>query len=226
MNTHRTTRPVARPLRRLGAGVAVGAALVLGLPLAAAAHVTVSPEQATGGSYEVLTFAFSHGCDGSPTTALRIEMPDGVGAVSPTVQAGWDIAVEHDEADGLPSAVTFTAEQPIPNELRAAVQLQVQFSADAEGALAFPVEQRCAEGSVSWSEIAEEGQDPHALDAPAPVLAVAAGDDAHGAHAEEKAASGDEAASDAAGWGLALGAGGAVLGAAALATSIVALRRK
>ncbi|WP_261165863.1 YcnI family protein [Microbacterium sp. Marseille-Q6965] len=219
--------PSRRPLRRLGAGVAIGAALALGLPLAAAAHVTVAPEQASAGSYEVLTFAFSHGCEGSPTTALEIEMPDGVGAVSPTVQAGWDIAISRDEADGLPRAVTFTAEEPIANELRAAVQLQVQVSADAEGTLAFPVEQRCEDGAVSWSEIAEEGEDPHALDAPAPVVTVAAGDAADDAHApagNEQAGAADP--DTAAPWGLALGGVGAVLGAAALATSVVALRRR
>lgn len=225
--THARTRRT-RPLVLAGSGVALAAALALGAPLAASAHVTVSSEGAVAGSYDLLTFSFSHGCDGSPTTALEITIPEGVGAAHPTAQAGWDIAIEHDEADGLPSAVTFTAAEPVPDELRAAVQLQVQFSADAEGDIAFPVEQLCADGSVSWTELAEEGQDPHELDAPAPVVTVAAAseaDDAHAAHGEASAeASAD--AGPAAPWGIALGGAGLLLGAAALGTSIVALRRR
>lgn len=221
--THARNRRT-RPFVLAGSGVALAAALALGAPLAASAHVTVSSEGAVAGSYDLLTFSFSHGCDGSPTTALEITIPEGVGAAHPTAQAGWDIEIAHDETDGLPSAVTFTADEPVADELRAAVQLQVQFSADAEGDIAFPVEQVCADGSVSWSELAEEGQDPHELDAPAPVITVAAasaGDDAHAAHGEASTE-----ADAAAPWGIALGAAGLLLGAAALGTSIVALRRR
>lgn len=216
-----------RPLALAGAGVALAAALAVGTPLAASAHVTVSPEGAVAGSYDLLTFAFSHGCDGSPTTALEITIPEGVGAAHPTAQAGWDIEVVRDAADGLPSAVTFTADEPIDDALRAAVQVQVQFSADAEGEIAFPVEQRCADGSVSWSDVAEDGQDPHELASPAPVVTVAAaaGDAGEGAHAGHETV--PEPAVDAsAPWALALGGAGLLLGAAALGTSIVALRRR
>jgi copper(I)-binding protein len=38
----------------------------------------------------------------------------------------------------------------------------------------FPVTQTCETGSMSWSEIAAAGQDPHALKAPAPMLHLAA----------------------------------------------------
>jgi len=232
--THTITTRRTRPLALAGGGLALAAALAIGAPLAASAHVTVSSEgEAVAGAYDVLTFAFGHGCDGSPTTALEITLPDGVGAAHPTIQAGWDIEVTRDEADGLPSVVTFTADEPIPDDLRAAVQVQVQFSADAEGDLAFPVEQRCAEGAVSWSEIPEDGQDPHELEAPAPVVAVAAaaeGGDAHAGHGATAEADDATAAPAAdagtAPWAIALGGAGAVLGAAALATSIVALRRR
>lgn len=231
-NTTRSTRS----LRRIGAGVAIGAALALGAPLAASAHVTVSPEEAVAGSYGLLTFSFSHGCDGSPTTALEITIPDGIGAVSPTTQAGWDIESARDGDDGLPTAVTFAPEEPIADELRAAVDLQVQFSADAAGDLAFPVEQRCVDGAVSWTQIPEEGQDPHELEAPAPVVTVAEATeaDAHAGHGDgaasgaqgENEPAASEAGVAAAPWAIVLGAGGAVLGAAALVTSIVALRRR
>ncbi len=44
------------------------------------------------------------------------------------------------------------------------------------GTLYFPVTQTCETGSVTWNEIAADGQDPHALKAPAPLLRLAASD--------------------------------------------------
>ena len=82
MTTSRTIPAAARPARparrvlRVGLGTAAGLALVIGAPLAASAHVHVDPGTVAAGSTATLTFAFSHGCDGSPTTALVIDIPD------------------------------------------------------------------------------------------------------------------------------------------------------
>ncbi len=42
----------------------------------ASAHVTVTPTVASAGSYTVLTVALSHGCDGSSTTQLDVQIPE------------------------------------------------------------------------------------------------------------------------------------------------------
>ncbi|GAA4187440.1 hypothetical protein GCM10022219_00100 [Microbacterium oryzae] len=237
------TSPTPAPRRRRGlrtiASGALAAALVVGAPLAAHAHVTVTPDAPVAGGYDVLTFAFSHGCEDSPTTALVISPPaEGLESVVPTVQAGWSIDVERDPGTGVVDTITYTADEPVPNALRAAVELSVAYSADAPETLAFPVEQLCVDGSTSWSELADEGQDPHDLDSPAPVvtLAPAADDAGHGQHgtsapdatdgdagtSAEAGASADSG-SDAGAW--ALGAGGLVAGVAALIVSVLAYRR-
>jgi len=219
--------PTRRPLRRsliAASGGALAAGLVLAAPLAASAHVTVTPDASVAGGYDVLTFAFSHGCDGSPTTALRIDVPDGLDSVSPTLQPGWTIDVERDASDGLVSRVVYTADEPVPSDLRATVDLGVKYADDAPVTLAFPVEQVCSEGAVSWSEIPEDGQDPHELDSPAPTVtldaAAAGGDHAHAAGAEAPVAA---PASDP--LPVALGAGGLAAGIAALVVSVLAWRR-
>jgi len=219
------------PRRTLAAGVAVGAVLAIAVPAMASAHVTVSPDELAAGDHGVLTFAFSHGCEESPTTSLRITMPDGLASVAPTVDSDWTIDVERGD-DGLVSAVTYTAVTPVPNGLRGAVSMGIGLDEDSPETLAFPVVQTCETGSTEWTQLAEDGEDPHSLDAPAPVVHVAA---ASGDHSEHGTATGDEdAESDADGGnaaasaptGIVLGSAGLVAGLAALVVSVLAYRRR
>ncbi|WP_309068685.1 YcnI family protein [Microbacterium sp.] len=221
---------------RIAAGITLAAGLVLAAPLAASAHVTVTPDAPVAGGYDVLTFAFGHGCDGSPTTALRIDMPDGLDSVTPTIAPGWAIDVERDASNGLVTQVTYTADEPVADDRRATIELGVKYAEDAEETLAFPVEQVCVDGATSWSEIAADGEDPHALDHPAPTVALGeAASTGHGASAshahdasasDETAESSEEAAEPAADpLPVALGAGGLVAGVAALVVSLLAWRR-
>lgn len=216
-------------------GAAAGLALVLGVPLAASAHVHVDPGAAPAGATETLTFAFSHGCDGSPTTALVIDIPEGVGNATPVVQGGWTISREAG-ADGIPTRVTFTADTPVEDHLKATVSMDVLFDESAaDTTVAFPIVQTCVEGETAWTEVAEEGQDPEELESPAPAVAVgaaAADEDAHGGsvaahdeHASDDAA--DDTTADAAPaaasdpvarW---LAAGGLAAGIAALVVVLV-----
>ncbi|MBB2976000.1 uncharacterized protein YcnI [Microbacterium endophyticum] len=221
--------------RRIGsaiAGTALAAGLVLAAPLAASAHVTVAPDtDAVAGGYGVLTFAFSHGCDGSPTTSLDIEIPDGLASVSPTIEAGWSIDVTRDGEDGLVKRVVYTAEEPVESGLRATISLGVKYEDDTAGqTLAFPVTQVCESGSTEWTQVPADGQDAEELESPAPAVTVgeataeSSGEHSHDADAdtEDDTASADAASAV----GIGLGSAGFVLGAAALVVATVALRRK
>lgn len=69
----------------LGGGALVGAlALVLGSSLAANAHVGIAEGPVEAGSYSILTFGVPHGCDGTATTKIAIQIPEGINAVTPT----------------------------------------------------------------------------------------------------------------------------------------------
>lgn len=235
MTEHTPARPRARRLTLPLVGAAAGIALAVATPLAASAHVTVTPDSATAGGSGVLTFAFSHGCEGSPTTALRIELPEGITSVTPTIAPGWRIDVERGGAghDGLVEHVTYTADDPVPSGYRAAVELSVGFGEDTAGeTLAFPVTQICEQGEVAWAEVAEDGVDPHSLDAPAPLVAVAAADEADAGHAGHGSGptAADEtdapaAAAPRSAAPVVFGAAGLGAGVAALAVSLVALAR-
>ncbi len=241
-----TPVPTRSARRRFGARAAAvliaSAVLVVAAPLAAQAHVTATPDAANAGGYGTLTFAFSHGCDGSPTKSLAITIPEGLDSVSPTIAAGWDITVERDGEDGPVSLVTYTAQQPVPSDLRATLVLGVKYSESAAGeTLAFPVDQVCEVGNTNWAEIADAGVDPHSLDAPAPTVTVGeAASDEHGSGHSDTAADGsDEHGSDehdmtdagastpaeASDLPIVLGGAGLVLGAGALVVALLAFRR-
>lgn len=208
-------------------GIIGGAVLALAIPSMAGAHVGVSPDELVAGDHGVLTFSFSHGCENSPTTALRISMPDGLASVAPTMDGDWSIDVERGD-DGLVSAVTYTALTPVPTDLRGAVSMSVGLDESTPESLAFPVVQQCVEGATEWTQLAEDGEDPHDLDAPAPVVTVTeASADAHGEHgatadADEKPAT--STATDP--LGIALGAGGLLAGLTALVVAVLAYRRR
>jgi len=214
----------------VAAGIAAGCLLAVAAPLAASAHVEVSPDTAPAGGTTRLTFQFHHGCDDSPTTALVIGIPDGVASTMPVYEGGWTIQRTLG-ANGLPTRVTFTAAQPIPAETSASVALDVLFSSSDTGKrIAFPVTQECVKGSTDWTQIPKAGQDPESLDTPAPAVVVGAKgagdeDDADAASAPSVAASATPAAEAAtaepdpvARW---LGAAGLVAGVAALIVTLV-----
>ena len=68
--------------------MAIGATLFMG---AANAHVTLENRQAAVGSYYKAVFAVPHGCAGSATTKIRVQIPEGVIAIKPMPKPGWSI---------------------------------------------------------------------------------------------------------------------------------------
>ena len=166
------------------AGLAGCALLTLAVPTAASAHVSVTPNGTAAGSSSVLTFAFSHGCDGSPTTALTFEIPESIDSVSPTMHPGWTID-KVDEGDRT-SQVVYTALTPVEDGFRDTIQLSVRLPEDAAGeTLAFPVLQTCVAGETNWNQVAEDGEAEPESPAPTILVTEATGDE-HG-HGDDTA---------------------------------------
>lgn len=183
------------PLRRtiaLSAGVG---ALVLASATAASAHVTASPSEAPAGGSTVIEFATSHGCDGSPTTQIAIQIPEGVRSVRPTVVPDWSVEITTEPLDEpiddghgnqiteRTSVVTYTATgAPLEDGLRQVWPVAMRMP-DAEGEkVAFPVVQTCVEGETAWISIPQDGADEPETPAPVVALVASTGDDhGHGA---------------------------------------------
>ncbi|MCB5281019.1 MULTISPECIES: YcnI family protein [unclassified Arthrobacter] len=233
-------------IRRTLSGTAVAggtAALMLAGISGASAHVGVTPDTTGANSYALLTFGIPHGCDASGTTKVTITLPAELNDAQPTVNPNWTAAKVTEQlaepkklADGSSitkrtSQIVYTAKAPLDPAFRDALVLSVKLPDAAGKTLYFPTLQNCEVGQTDWSQLPAEGQDPHALKAPAPsvTVTVAAAADGHSAHAASASDAAPEAVQAAAvnddgaqarSWaGLVAGVGGLALGGLALARS-------
>ncbi|WP_315914046.1 YcnI family protein [Arthrobacter sp. lap29] len=190
--------------RTLKITLAVGATstlMLLGLG-SASAHVSATPTETAAGSYSLVTFSVGHGCDGSPTTALTITLPDELNSATPTVNPNWTISTTSEKLDTprtlangskiseRMASITYTAKTPLVDHERDTFTLSVQLPDAVGTTLHFPTLQKCEVGQTDWKEIPAAGADHDSVDAPAPELTVTAAvaeGDGHGAPAADAA---------------------------------------
>lgn len=146
----------------------------------ASAHVTLEAGAAPAGSTYRAVLRVPHGCDGAATTAIRVEIPEGMFGVKPMPHAGWSLATEtgtyvrdydnHGETlrEGV-TAVTWSGGD-LPDAFYDEFVFRGTLAADLPtgSALAFPVIQRCGDRTVAWTAT------PGAEGEPAPVLKITA----------------------------------------------------
>ncbi|KTR81911.1 YcnI family copper-binding membrane protein [Leucobacter chromiiresistens] len=234
---------------RIAFGVGAGAVLALAAPLAASAHVTVTPDQVDAGGWSYLTFRAPTESDTASTTKLEFHLPKDTPFTHVSYQpvAGWTAEVSEEtlpepvdvlgnEVSEAPTEVVYTAEDGgiEPGQVQM-FTLSVGPVADT-GSIAIPVTQTYSDGTVvEWAATPEQLEEDDTLD-PAPVLWVndaPPADDHHGAsagHDDEQGAAAGSTTAEAAGStnGVTLGlsiaalviaAGGVLLGAVALSRS-------
>ncbi|MGV8841228.1 MAG: YcnI family copper-binding membrane protein [Bauldia sp.] len=157
----------------------------------AEAHVGVTPAEVPAGQATLVGFGIGHGCDGAPTTAIRMRIPEGVIAVQPVAKPGWDIAITTGtyatpQIDGealVTEGVTMIewTGGNLPDAFYDQFWIRARVATGVEhGAMMwFPIVQECAGGGVHrWITVPVEGQ-PEA-DEPTPGFAV--GEPAEGGH--------------------------------------------
>ncbi len=186
------TDPIAHRSRRAGTtrialALLGGVAAVLAAAAPAGAHVSPDRSEVPAGSSTDLHLGTGHGCDGSPTTMIEVQIPDAIVSVTPHVVPGWTASITTETLDApvegghgeqiteRDAVVTWTAEPG--QELIDGFKMQFGLSfrvPDAPGTtLHFPTIQTCQEGSTDWIEIAAEGDaEP---ESPAPAVQIVAG---------------------------------------------------
>jgi uncharacterized protein YcnI len=159
--------------------ISAGAALVATSP--AWGHVVLSQAQAPAGSYYTAYFRVGHGCAGSATTALRIEVPPDVVTVRPQPKPGWSLNIEHQplaspiKGEGgrliteRVSAITWTG-GPLPDDEWDEFGMSTKLP-DHTGVLYFPAVQICVQGSERWADTPSGGAPAH-LSHPAPTVTL------------------------------------------------------
>jgi uncharacterized protein YcnI len=159
-------------------------AAVLATP--AVAHVVLERREATLGAPYKAVLIVPHGCAGSPTTRLRVKVPDGFIAVKPMPKPGWTIDVVKGAYD---RPYAFFHDMTLTEGVR-----EVSWSGKLDDSyydeyvlagfiaaalkpgetLYFPAVQECETGVSRWIEIPTAGQDAHSLSNPAPGLRLVA----------------------------------------------------
>lgn len=233
---------IRRTLARLGAPLGAAAVITVMAVGPASAHVTVSPSTATAGDFTVMTVSVPHGCDGSATTKIEVQIPEQVLSVTPTRNPFWtqkttiaklDKPITDEEGNKVTErtgTVVYTAKQPLPDHVRDSFELSFQIPPETAGeTLRFPTIQTCEKGQTAWTEVPADGQDPFELEHPAPFFDVQPAADESGAVAETASTSDDSVqqasadtddGSDPLSWvALGVGALGLLVGGAALARS-------
>jgi hypothetical protein len=114
-------------------------------------------------------FRVEHGCGGSPTLSLRVDIPDGVKVLDTPQKPGWTLNAERNK-DQV-TAVTWRGHL----DAKSADQfgLFVKLPPNA-GVLYFPALQKCEKGETRWSDISAPGQKLRDVARPAPRLQLTA----------------------------------------------------
>ncbi|MDF2442864.1 MAG: hypothetical protein JWR01_1067 [Subtercola sp.] len=177
-------------LLRAGTAAATAAALLLAAPLAASAHVRVTPDQATVGSYSTLTFKVPTESAAASTVRLEVDLPTDTpfGSVSYQPVPGWSVQVvtstlatpvttDDGTVTEAPSQVIWTADAPAADGSSGIAPGAFQlFSISAgpipdTGKMLLPTHQTYSDGSVvDWTDAPlASGAEP---ENPAPVLYI------------------------------------------------------
>ena len=135
------------------------------------AHVTLERNEAPVGASYKAVLRVPHGCDGSPTTAIRVRIPEGVIDVKPMPKPGWTLNLVKGKyaktyslfraqvSEGV-TEIDWTGGS-LPDDYYDEFVFQSFLASDLQPGqtLYFPVVQECAKGVHRWIEIPAAGSD-------------------------------------------------------------------
>ena len=160
-----------------------GLAAAIAMP-AALAHPSFEARSAVVGAPYKAVLKIPHGCDGSPTTRVRVLIPEGVISVKPKPMPGWSIETKRGPygrsykfyhgstlTEGV-KEIVWTGKLLDEHYDEFVFAAFLADSLKAGASLHFPIYQECEKGSYAWTEIPAAGQDAHALKSPAPGIAL------------------------------------------------------
>ncbi|MDT8311299.1 MAG: YcnI family protein [Methylophaga sp.] len=165
------------------------------LPGLVQAHASLEKTEAESGSYYKGVMGIGHGCDGSATTKVTIEIPDGVRGVKPMPKAGWQLDIVKQQLAKPYESHGKTVVEDVRkitwygNTLAHAhydeFVFKGQIAVGNSSKLYFPVRQECVIGELNWNQTPESMAADHAshgamkLEYPAPLVTVIDGQGKH-----------------------------------------------
>jgi uncharacterized protein YcnI len=146
------------------------------------AHVTAQPGEAYAGTVNEIRLRVPHGCEGSPTIALRVKMPDDVVSAKPEFKAGWTVRIktralaqprrtEHGTQATAVDEIEWRG-GPLPDTMYMDFTILVALPAAAAPTLYLPVVQECEKGVSRWIDLPASDKPGERLEHPAPSVRV------------------------------------------------------
>ena len=145
----------------------------------ASAHITLETREATIGSSYKAVFVVPHGCAGSATIKIRVQIPEGVIGVKPMPKPGWNVeaikgkyAADYDFhgaklSEGVKEVVWSGGKLTDDNYDEFVISTFLTDSLKPNTVLYFPTVQECEQGVSRWIDIPAEGE-AHGSRSPAP----------------------------------------------------------
>jgi periplasmic copper chaperone A len=150
----------------------------------ASAHITLESREATIGAPYKAVFAVPHGCAGSATIKIRVQIPEGVIGVKPMPKAGWNVeaikgkyAADYDFhgaklTEGVKEVVWSGGRLSDDNYDEFVISAFLTGGLKPNTMLYFPVVQECEQGVSRWIDIPADGNAAHAHDSKSPAPGV------------------------------------------------------
>jgi uncharacterized protein YcnI len=150
----------------------------------ASAHITLENRQASTGSYYKAVFAVPHGCAGSATVKIRVQIPEGVIAVKPMPKPGWTLetvkgkyAASYNHhgatiAEGVKEVTWSGGKLMDDNYDEFVVATFLTASLKPNTMLYFPVVQECEQGISRWIDIPDGDKTAHGHDSKSPAPGI------------------------------------------------------
>lgn len=148
----------------------------------ALAHATVMPKQAVQDSYQRLAIGITHGCEGSATTTVIVNLPESLMGAKPMPKPGWTIQLDIRDLDQPYLShgkeirrdvrrIVWQGGQ-LPDNFYDEFVIQLRVSNRLEK-VHLPVTQLCEVGRIDWNQVPDGSGS--SLPSPAPVLEIVPG---------------------------------------------------
>lgn len=162
---------------------ALAALISLACTTVAFAHITLEKKETAVGSFYKAVFSVPHGCDGSATVKVSVQIPEGIISVKPMVKPGWTLDVKRGDyakpygylhgaklTQG-PKEVTWSGGN-IPDAYYDEFVMQAFIASELtpNTTLYFPIVQTCEKGEHRWIETPATPKTGSGHGEPAPAL--------------------------------------------------------
>ena len=149
------------------------------------AHIVLTDPQAHTGSYYKASLRVGHGCNGSPTTAITVQIPSGFEGAKPQPKSGWTTEVKKAKLDKPYNShgkridedvvelrwFALSKDNALPDEQFDEFSFMAKLP-DQTGPVWIKVMQSCEKGQNDWSQTPAKGVSAQGLQSPAALLMI------------------------------------------------------